>query len=76
MRLTAKAKRAMQQSGRKFGCHVDLSSMDDDSMPDGCVLDYGDPDACIYGSKHRTREGCKYWREVTEQSIRDARNGL
>lgn len=62
-KLTAKKKVEMQQAGIKFGCHVDLFDTDE---PDACVKDVEDDTACIYAPRHRTREGCPYWREVKE----------
>ena len=47
------------------GCHVDL---DHDMKPDGCVLDDGRPENCIY-AKRLLREGkdktaCEYWQPI------------
>jgi len=47
------------------GCHVDL---DEGIEPDGCVLDEGRPEKCIY-AKRLHREGkdktaCKYWQPI------------
>lgn len=33
------------KDGKVYGCHVDLN---DDEMPDGCVIDYGWPEDCTY----------------------------
>ena len=47
------------------GCHVDL---DHGRKPDGCVLDDGRPENCIY-AKRLLREGkdktaCEYWQPI------------
>ena len=47
------------------GCHVDL---DNGMKPDGCVLDDGRPENCIY-AKRLLREGkdktaCEYWQPI------------
>ena len=47
------------------GCHVDL---DPGMKPDGCVLDGGRPETCIY-AKRLLREGkdktaCEYWQPI------------
>jgi hypothetical protein len=63
MTITAKRKREMQADGVKFGCHCDL---DEGEEPDECYIDLGRLDDCIYAPRHRTREGCPYWREVVE----------
>ena len=47
------------------GCHVDL---DHGMKPDGCVLDDGRPENCIY-AKRLLREGkdktaCEYWQPI------------
>ena len=60
-RETAKAKRAAQAAGVKYGCHVDL---EEGMRPDGCVLDSGDTSGCVYAYRHRTREGCPHWHKI------------
>lgn len=62
---TAKAKREAQAQGIRYGCHIDLA---EDEEPDGCVKDYGVDSDCTYAKKHRTREGCIYWRRVEQIS--------
>jgi hypothetical protein len=59
--MTAKEKMKLQAAGVRFGCHIDL---EEGEQPDGCVKDYGAENDCIYARRHRTREGCKFWREV------------
>lgn len=63
--MTAVRKRAEQAAGIAYGCHVDLA---DDETPDGCVIDEGVRADCIYARKHKTREGCAYWRPVQVKS--------
>lgn len=70
MSITAKRKREMQAAGVKFGCFVDL---EEGQAPDGCVIDDVLSGICIYAKRHKTREGCPYWREVTESEIKKER---
>lgn len=54
------------RDGKTYGCHVDLGHKEE---PDGCVLDYGCPDDCVYarhknGVARDTRWTCEYWRVV------------
>ena len=53
----------------KFGCHVDLAEGDE---PDGCVLDIGDVDGCVFASQVKCKEACKYWRQITRTSVAEA----
>jgi len=62
--MKVQEKLIMQAAGVRFGCHVDLI---DDEEPDGCVKDYGADGDCIYAKRHRTREGCKYWKPIQEK---------
>lgn len=48
----------------KYGCHVDLEYCHG-CEPDGCVIDTGDLDDCIYAKPGMRKEQCKYWRIVT-----------
>lgn len=59
----------------RFGCHVELWSMPEGTEPDGCVIDDRDRSSCIYASDVQHKEQCRYWRRITPQSIKDARNG-
>ncbi len=59
--MTAKEKRRLQSQGVKFGCHIEIA---DGEEPDGCVKDWGDENGCVYASRHKTREGCRYWQMV------------
>ena len=49
------------------GCHVDLD-LEEGMEPDGCVLDEGRPDNCIYASRlHREgkdKTACEYWKPI------------
>lgn len=60
-----KALRAALAQPVPHGCHVDL---DYGMKPDGCVLDDGRPESCIY-AKRLLREGkdktaCEYWQPI------------
>ena len=59
------ALRAALAASVPHGCHVDL---DHGMKPDGCVLDDGRPENCIY-AKRLLREGkdktaCEYWQPI------------
>ena len=59
------ALRAALAASVPHGCHVDL---DPGMKPDGCVLDGGRPETCIY-AKRLLREGkdktaCEYWQPI------------
>lgn len=60
-------------SDERYGCHVELFAMPDGYQPDECVLDYGNPNDCVYAGHIKCREECKYWRRVTPESVREAR---
>jgi len=45
----------------KYGCHVDL---DPGMEPDGCVIDEGRLQDCIYAKPEMRKEQCKYWRVI------------
>lgn len=48
-------------SSANWGCHCDLEEGQD---PDGCVLDYGRPQDCVYAGSISTKQQCEYWRPV------------
>lgn len=57
-----------------YGCHCDLESMEDGFEPDGCVIDEGNPQDCIYancGDKWK----CKYWRPKARRHTAEAAHG-
>mgnify|MGYP001212162209 CR=1 FL=1 len=35
-------------------------------LPDGCVLDYGNPNDCIHAKKDMKREACPFWLPCAE----------
>jgi hypothetical protein len=52
------------KGGKVFGCHVDLA---DDEEPDGCVIEYGGHDDCIYakfpsGRLRTSKWDCPHWK--------------
>lgn len=57
----------------KWGCHVDLFDIRGGGEPDGCVIDDGLREDCVYAADIQCKEQCKYWRRITPQSIREAR---
>lgn len=45
----------------QHGCHVDLEPGE---MPDGCVLDEGRPQDCIYAQSGMRKEQCSHWQII------------
>lgn len=49
----------------KWGCHCDLEP---GMKPDGCVLDEGKPENCVYArmllADGKSRDDCKEWRKI------------
>ena len=43
------------------GCHCDLEP---GQNPDGCVLDEGRPQDCVYASKKVLKQECEYWKPI------------
>ena len=43
----------------QYGCHCDLEPH---MNPDGCVIDQGRPQDCIYEKRGMRKEQCRYWR--------------
>lgn len=64
--MSEETKIAEQARGVKYGCHADL---DPGQEPDACVKDTGDDHDCIYASRHRTREGCRYWQPIDGKAV-------
>jgi len=48
----------------KYGCHCDL---DPEMDPDGCVLDLGRPNDCVY-ARCGDKTICKYWLPMTPEN--------
>jgi hypothetical protein len=59
---TAKTKREAQDRGVRFGCYIDIKQTN--TPDDDCVLDYGDVKGCPEATRHRSREGCPFWRPI------------
>lgn len=49
------------QAAEKYGCHCDL---EDGMEPDGCVLDYGKPEDCVYARLRGSKDKCEYWKPI------------
>ena len=46
----------------KYGCHCDL---DEGMEPDDCVLDYGEPEDCVYAPRLRgSKDKCESWKPI------------
>jgi hypothetical protein len=45
-------------------CHLEIETMPDGFEPDGCVLDGGNPDHCMYAKRYgdKAREHCGEWK--------------
>ena len=59
--LKAEVKRLTYGTEPTYGCHVDLM---DDEQPDGCVLDYGKPNDCVYAKRITDKTQCEYWKPI------------
>lgn len=56
---SAGLKIAQQAGGTVYACFADVD-VGEEPLKD-CVLDEGDPNACIYASRLRKRESCHLW---------------
>jgi len=52
---------ALAENRTRYGCHCDLEPH---MQPDGCVIDDGRPQDCIYAAGAGRKERCEYWRIV------------
>ena len=43
---------------KKYGCYCELEPGE---QPDGCVIDNGRNNDCIYANEGMKKEDCKYW---------------
>jgi hypothetical protein len=61
---TLEAALAQQEQG-PHGCHCDL---EEGMEPDGCVLDEGRPEHCIYAGsllrEGKDKTACEYWKPI------------
>lgn len=48
-------------STAQWGCHCDL---EEGQTPDGCVLDEGRPQDCVYARSVDAKAKCQYWQPV------------
>lgn len=56
----------------RYGCFADLFAMDPGTEPDGCVIDNGDRDSCIYANgpgRVECKEQCKNWKAWTPATL-------
>jgi hypothetical protein len=49
---------------RKYGCHCDLEP---GMEPDGCAIDDGKPENCVYAREGMKKEECKFWKPVVSE---------
>lgn len=61
--LPEPVKRAYDRLGATadYGCHCDL---EEGQAPDGCVLDDGSPQDCVYARKIGVKQQCEHWRPI------------
>jgi hypothetical protein len=59
--LAAAGKEAVKGEPVAYGCHVDLC---DGDKPDGCVIDEGRPQDCVYASRLNDKQSCSFWRPI------------
>lgn len=60
--LTAALSEQADDKAVRYGCHCDLEPH---MEPDGCVLDEGKPENCVYARRPgATKEGCEYWKPI------------
>lgn len=52
---------AKYRDSPKYGCHCDL---EDHMEPDGCVIDIGNLNDCVYAKRYKSKEQCQYWRTI------------
>lgn len=64
---------AIERNGCLYACHVDCEMAPDRGYtPDGCVLQYGLPTDCDFGTykngqERKTRWTCPYWQKVSPE---------
>lgn len=61
MPMQALAQVQGDSSSVTYGCHCDLEP---GMKPDGCVLDYGNPNDCVHARGISNREECNEWRPI------------
>lgn len=58
-------------AAQKYGCFCDLFAMNPGTEPDGCVIDEGRPQDCIYARGIKRKEQCQEWKAWTPQTLAD-----
>ena len=53
-----------------YGCHIHLEA---DEEPDRCVYDTGEEEYCDLTRRYERKELCPYWRPVTPEGLKRAR---
>lgn len=48
----------------KYGCHIDNHNESHKNVLDSCVIDFDNPDGCIFAKPGMRREQCKYWKII------------
>jgi len=56
-------------SGVRYGCFCDLFACEPGAEPDGCVMDEGRHQDCIYARKGARKEACEYWKPWTPETL-------
>ncbi|AQT06521.1 hypothetical protein [Acetobacter persici] len=62
--------------GQQFGCFCEIEAMEPGSKPDGCVIDDGLRENCVYADRIDRKESCSFWRAWSEESIRKMWEGI
>ncbi|GBQ85684.1 hypothetical protein AA14337_3137 [Acetobacter malorum DSM 14337] len=62
--------------GQQFGCFCEIETMQPGSKPDGCVIDDGLRENCVYAGRIDRKESCSFWRAWSEESIRKMWEGI
>ena len=53
----------------KFGCFCDLFTCKAGTEPDGCVIDDGRPQDCVYAAGISSKWFCKEWKAWTPETL-------
>ena len=57
----------------KYGCHCDLA---EGMEPDGCVIDEGRPQDCLYAQRLGSKDKCEYWKPIVVVPVKQADESL
>lgn len=63
--LTSEEIEIKERKNVRHGCYCDIETLVN-PIPDGCVIDTGDYQDCIYAKEGMKKEDCKYWQPIKE----------